>query len=176
MGSFTVGSFTVVPPNIFQVFCFAFYGDHMIKWEGGGKINKEPALQVILQYQSRNGDLFNFPTTCWRLVNKCESLQIMGPLLRYLVIIMISVFRSSHIKPKSFEITLKSAIMSQMHAIDLEIATFVGKTVPQKPRISIWKTKRSFPQKMHFPQRKGQQDTTVSVSIYKNATHGTFRV
>ena len=70
------------------------------------------------------------------LRKKWKSLQIMRPFFRHSVFIVISVFRSSHIKPKSFKITRISAVLSQIHVIALEVPTFGGKTVPQKPRIS----------------------------------------
>ena len=72
---------------------------------------------------------------CGTTFTKCKSLQIMGPFFRHSVFMVISVFRSSHTKPKSFKIAPISAVLSQIHVIALEIPTFGGKTVPQKPRI-----------------------------------------
>ena len=44
-------------------------------------------------------------------------------------------FFSSHVKPKSLERNLISAILFQIHVIDLEITIFARKTAPQIPRI-----------------------------------------
>ena len=52
------------------------------------------------------------------IIDKCKSFRIMGPLFRLSAFLgAFSAFRSTHIKPKSFEISLISAILFQIHVI-----------------------------------------------------------
>ena len=67
--------------------------------------------------------------------DKCMSLQKMESVSRNSVFVIISAFCSSRIKSKSFESVLIATILSRLYVIVLEINSFVGKTMPQKPRI-----------------------------------------
>ena len=64
--------------------------------------------------------------------NKYKSLQKVGPFFRYSVFMAISVFRSSHTKPKSFKIAQISAVLLQIQVIALKIPTYGGEAVSRE--------------------------------------------